>query len=40
MRDPLTNLVEWLNRPKVPSPSTQMQENYDSRETHRKQTAG
>jgi len=30
MRDPLTNLVEWINNPKQPSPSDQMQENYDS----------
>ena len=35
MRDPLTNLVEWINKPKKLSPADQMQENYDSREDPR-----
>ena len=32
MRELLTNLVKWINKPKEPSPSAQLQENYDSRE--------
>ena len=32
MRDPLTNLVEWLNKPKTLNPSAQLQEIYNNRE--------
>ena len=34
MRDPLTNLVEWLNKPKTLNPSTRMQNNFDKRENY------
>ena len=32
MRDPLTNLVEWLNSPKTKTPSARLQEIYNNRE--------
>ena len=32
MRDPLTNLVEWLNKPKTLNPSAQLQGIYNNRE--------
>ena len=34
MRDPLTNLVEWLNKPKTLNPSTRMQNNFHRRENY------
>ena len=45
MRDPLTNLVEWLNKPKTLNPSTRMQNNFKQKgELHtvcdRKKPAG
>ena len=32
MRDPLTNLVEWLNKPKTKTPAARLQEVYNNRE--------
>ena len=32
MRDPLTNLVEWLNEPKTKTPAARLQAVYNNRE--------